>query len=851
MSILLLEEKQFPSTVGQNPLKVIHHKPLINGMKYISQSYSIGPKDFAFEYALEKPIQQADTDKVSDKLFLENFNQERFMKLIEPHKIIFLFGSKLCSAILNKKLNKVNGKIITIGSRIFIPMYSCFYAHYNNKSFEDIMLKVYKKFRGDDISRELTQFEIVGTFKRLKEVIEYRKINKICSFDFETTGFNYFDKEIKATVLSITYQPGYSYVIPFEHIEAECYFDNNPNAMELIANEVRILMEDPEVTKVGHNVKFDYHWLVRYNIGIRGRLVDTMVMSHLIDENRRHGLKDLGDYYFPFWKGYDDEVDYLGALQPLSQYAAVDTDITLMLFYIFENILLQFGHEKLYRLLRNLSMPNLIALQEMEYRGAKLDRGLIIKSIEQAKVLLEKKVRQLNGFPEVKDFVRSENKRLIQKDIESFEAKIQGHLDKGKDETYSHIKNYRKKILQLKTGQVVKYNEVNFASPKQVSSLIYDGFKFPVPTIRREKKRTTDRKYLKSFNHPFMNPLFAFKTIAKMISTYYQRLLDNMDVNDFYHDGYKLHGTVTGRLSAGLHNIPSRMNFEDEDAEWCLKQVKKFFIPFSDNYYSVQADYSQAELRIIANKIKDPVMQKTYLSGEDLHAITGARIRGVTVEEFYKLPKDEFKKYRGYAKAANFGWFYKSSIDGYIEFAKNTYGAIVDEAQAQVHKDAIFTTYKNVGKWHILQEHEAKKYGYVETLLGRRRRLPDIRNTTNQRLINEAIRASVNNPIQGSGGEYCNFAISLLHHRLPKGVYMWLTVHDSIFFYIPKDMMWVVEIINDTCEDLPLDIYFKIKSKEVPVPMGMDYEVSDISWRDMEEIGSAQDVLNKFVNKAQ
>lgn len=833
--ILIIEEKMFPSALGHKATQVSHHKPVVQAIA------KLGENVFDFEYAVPKPIQDHDNSSVSEAAYAQAFNEEaeRLFELIEQYQVIILMGSRLVKHFTTKPIAKCQNKPIKVGDKIFIPTYSSFYLHNNKRTCFNTFTIAFRHFNGDVLQKPLCDYEIVKSIERLQEVVEMRHISKIFSFDFETNSLDWHDKTKKATLISITFSPGFSFIIPFEHHEFSWggYFQQ-------MIDTLKPMFADPNVTKVAHNLKFDFHWLEFYGIPLAPRIVDTMQMSHILCEYRKHGLKQLCKDYFPFWAGYDDGVDFLGPLNQLAKYAGMDTNITLMLFYIFENELLEQGNEAQYVYLRNLTMPALIALQEMESRGAKLDRDLINESIVKAEELLEKKRRELDAYPTTKKYVIDINKEKCDKKIEEYQTKLEARKLKAKNpDTDRYIIKYKEEIQKLRLNQVCLYEEVNYNSPKQLAGLIYDGFKMKVPKVMGEYKRTTSRNELKEFKHPFMNTLFAYRTISKMLSTYYIGLLKKMDVNDCVHGSFLLHGTVTGRLASrgpNLQNIPSRLAFEDDDAEWCLKQVKKFFIPTNDEYVVIQADYSQAELRTIANFANEDGMKAVYASGRDIHTATGAAIAGMTYEEFEQLKIDDptaHKDFRRGGKGANFSLIYGASPNAYIDFVYQLTGVKYTAKQESTSRKAFYKAYPKLLRYHKTMERMAKKNNYVETLFGRRRRFININNTTNYQLISKDIRDAINSPIQGTSGEFTIFCITLLYHRLPPGAFQWCTVHDSIFFYIRKDCLHLLEIVNDTCEDPPLEEYFGITDEDFEIKMKMDYEISNKSWGHMVEIG--------------
>ena len=878
MSILIMEEHIFPSAEGYKPVRVLHHKPIVDSIRTLKDNC------FKFEYAVDTVMQKEDFDSLSQETFDEHFDEKRVVDLIKPYKVIILMGSRLCKKVLNKQLKDVRGIAQKVGDRIIIPIESAFYLYKNKKSCFNTFKLAYDYYKGHIVDKPFATYTVIKDEKDLPQLIDFAKQTGIFAFDFETTSLDYFNPDEHTTVLSLSFQPGHAFLIPMEHDESP--FKDN---MQPVVNMMKELMSLDNIIKIAHNLKFDWHWMTKHDVKIVPRFADTMVMAHILNENRRHGLKELTKTYFPYWAGYDKDIDYNGPLKPLLQYAAIDTDITLRLYYLFERELLSQGNEKLYLLSRNMTTPVLQALQKIEYQGAKMDREYMQECSDKCKVLADKVEAIMDAMPEIQKFVIEKNRQLVVKDIsrvverleaattkakESHDNKIakleqkikdkEAKLDekgveysadryhpkwvqdlkelKKQEPTSSNVEKYKKELRELKTGQVTFFDKVNYRSPDQVPELLYDFFRFPIPKVRGELKRTSDRKYIKDFDHEFIVRLMEFRTINKMKSTYYDSMLEKLDDNDFIHGTFKVQGTVTGRLSSAgpnLQNIPSRLNFKSEDAEWALKQVKKCFINLGPDYVMMQADLSQAELRVIANYAPEETMKQAYRDGVDMHSKTGAQIKNMSLEDFMNLPKDEFKMARYHGKPANFGWVYKASVEGYQEFAKNTYGLVLTLEECEQHRDAMFKTYPDLAKWHARMERTARQQGFVETIFGRRRRLQYINNSTNQSRINKDIREAINAPIQGSSGEYTNFGIALLHHRLPPRSRMFCTVHDSVFFYLHKDeLLLSLERINETFENPPLLNYFIIDPKLFDIPMQMDYELGTKSWRELTEIGN-------------
>jgi DNA polymerase-1 len=304
-----------------------------------------------------------------------------------------------------------------------------------------------------------------------------------------------------------------------------------------------------------------------------------------------------------------------------------------------------------------------------------------------------------------------------------------------------------------------------------------------------------------------------------------------------------------------LQNVIARSPIKDSDMlNWAIKAPKKCFVtPPMDTqgeWAFLQADYSQAELRMIANFSSDPNMQEAYLSGLDLHTITGASIAGLTIEEFLELKTsnpDKFKQNRQDGKTANFGIVYDISDEGYQEYYRQaTNGKLLPIEIAREHKKAIFGTYARLPFWHSEYELKAQTYKYVRTLYGRKRRLPMIDSYVSSER-SAAKRAAINSPIQGSAGEWTVFGMSVLTKLIPRHLGRFSnTIHDAVYPYIRKD--WVktlLPIYNDVMIDPMAELYIDMDKEKCVVPMKVDWSFTEKSWADMEE-SSVEEIISKF-----
>lgn len=674
------------------------------------------------------------------------------------------------------------------------------------------------------------------TVSDAKKAIDYCVEVGICCFDFETTkltNLETFDPNFKATLLSVSFQHGSSYSIPLEHYQTPFTPDE---VAEILAYFFDRVLENPEVHKVAHNTKFDMHVAARYGCKkFRGRYDDTMLMHHLLDETKKHGLKEVTKEYYPDFGGYEKEVRRFEwakvPLQILAPYGGLDTDLTLRLRTVFTDMLMQ--DLRVYKIYRNLTIPALHALFEAEETGMLIDREQMAINIKRAEELYEMMEAKLRDYRQVKMFESIMRDQIVSEKIAELEEK----RDAAKGKTRV---NYDEKINSIKAGTTDLYVGMNFDSVPQMGKLLYSdaGFGFPMPYVKKKRKEAeaTGKEYLMELNDDtgFIDDLLLYRSIGKTLSTYLHGINDRLDTLDRVHTSFLLHGTKSGRLSSqnpNLQNLTNVAKLTDRIAIEVVTMVKKPFI-MPKGYTLAQIDFSQAELRIIASFAGETAMLEAYDAGIDLHALYASKMLNTTLDEFYLLPKDQQKNWRTRAKAGNFGLIYGMSAEGLVDYAKNNYGVVLTLKEATTMRNAFFSMYPRLLEYHDTYVAKGRKFGYVRTLYGRKRHLPDIDNSQEfVRAMDE--RVAINSPIQGTSGEFTVFAVSLLRNRLDPRVKFVNTVHDSIIYYIPDDILdSQLRVIKYTCENLPNKQYFDRELEGVS--MKVDIETSKIGWKDLQ-----------------
>jgi DNA polymerase-1 len=710
---------------------------------------------------------------------------------------------------------------------------------YNNKSalknFANDIQTAYNIGSNSAVTTYRNNVTICRTIDDVNTLVSYIKQTGICSFDFETTGLNIHDDDFKATLISFSFQHGYGYVIPLEHYDNVFTIEELKTIIDIIKNEI---FGNANIRKVAHNLKFDMQVARRYGIyPFKGRLDDTMLMHHLLNETKSAALKSIVLEYFLNYAGFEEHVKTFNwgsvPLDILANYASIDTDLTLRCCTLFESYLLD--DLKLYNLYRNLTIPALKVLQDMEWNGALIDRDSLVNYIEEARNLYDEQIEKMRGYKEVVRFEEVERNIAINKAIAAVELSLEKAKSRSKNITKT-ILGLEQKLNEYKSGALVPYEGINFNSNLQLKDLLYGetGFNFqqPIDYSTGEDSVSTAKDKITQIEDSsgFIEDLLLARSLKKILSTYLEGIFERLDKNNIIHTSYLQHGTTTGRLSSrdpNLQNIPSSSKLSSDISAKVVGFVKKIFIPPKDHYI-VQFDYAQAELRIIASFADETAMLEAYNNGEDLHALTAANMVGKTLDEFYKLDPKVQKSYRTKAKAGNFGLIYGMSDKGFKEFARASYGLNISDREALDIRNKFFNMYPNLLKYHANYISKAKKFGYVRTLFGRKRICEDI-NSNNNIKRGLAERVAVNSPIQGTAGEFTIFAIALLYLRLDKRVRIVNTIHDSIILYVPKDLLeYTIELVTETCSNLPTEKYFGRNLEGVS--MSVDVELSEENW---------------------
>lgn len=566
-----------------------------------------------------------------------------------------------------------------------------------------------------DMSQEvfadkLDRLELLDNENKIREYIDCAITNGIIAVDTETNGLDRIDGKIAGVCL---YTPGQKGVyIPVRHESFMTGIELKTNISPEFMHEQFERMNKSNIKYVLHNAKFDMH-ILWWMLGIK--IIpywDTLIGGYLLNENESHGLKQL-------YKKYVDNADEDSKVASFNSlfkgiefnkvppdvaymYASFDPIMTYELYqfqYDFIDINGKYckekGLERVAEVFRNIEMPLIQVVFEMECTGVKIDTDLADKLKEQ--------------YTKHKD---------------AAELKFNSEIDKLNDKFDKlMIKNPAAYNKLFKDG----IRKVSISSPTQLAILFYDVLEFESPD--KKSPRGTGEAILKSFNHPLVDSILEYRSMSKLLSTYIEAIPQHIAKRDNrLHANFNQYGAKTGRFSSSdpnLQNIPSqKTTLSDGTVIDAGHDIRQMFIA-GDGMVIVGGDFSQQEPRCLAHMSDDPHMLQAYLEGKDLYATIASKI--------YKMPYDECKEFRadgtvnpdGKARRTSvkpvlLGLMYGRGVPSIAEQMK------ISTQEAQKIIDDFYAEFPKVKEFVDFAQTFARDYGFVETAWGRKRRLSDM-----------------------------------------------------------------------------------------------------------------------------
>ena len=696
-----------------------------------------------------------------------------------------------------------------------------------------------------------SRYAILKSFSQVKRLVKACLRTGIASVDFETNAEGIYNKSFKPTILSVTFQVGSGVSIPLCHHEY-----NNPHWKCWLKYFGRHVIENPKITKVGWNLKFDLQIFELFGIYVRGTVLDGMLMKYLLNEEKPNDLKSMVRRYLPEHGDYEksDKFDKIPwdkkPLEPLCKYGCQDTDYTLRLSMFFESKLIEIG---MYPLFRHLIMPASRVLQHAEKTGLYLDREFNQELLKSYKPKIDQATANCLNLPRVKKFSIWLTEQRISKYLESIESELED-MDYRDPANKRKIASREQKISNIRAGvfttkkELELIREVNLGSPIDLPLLLYSkkGFNFPVIKYTKDKEtnRDTDkpstdedtlvelRLTVKDPESPkaiFLDNLLELRGLKKMYTTYIEGWHDKVQDDDRIHGQFKIIGTTSGRLSSSEPNL-QQIPKTSVDAN-----IKKQLVAPKGKLY-MALDYSQAELRIMAHLSGDETYLEAFAKGQDPHLAIAANKYGVSYEEANKAYSDEqhpdyklWKNRRKQAKQICFGIIYgiqKKLLA--VKLSDPKAGIIVTPDEAQQQLNEFFQEHPKIKKFMINQEKVLIKHGYIKSLFGRKRRLPQVYSDNEQEAA-YAVRLSVNMPCQSAASDMNLFASILNYWKMRQGKLPFMqetcNVHDATYYLVSPEYIntWVVYEIWETCRNPNTKEYFNFQIDDVS--MSMDFVI--------------------------
>ena len=582
-------------------------------------------------------------------------------------------------------------------------------------------------------------YHLIDTPELRQRLLSYLMLQEEVCFDTETDSLEPIEANMVG--LAFSYRNGEAYYVPTPE---------DKEGATAIVKEFQAFFENNQITKIAQNAKYDVQILKNYGVEVKGPVFDTMIAHYLIDPDTRHNMDVLSENYLNYTPvSITELIGKKGAKQgnmkdvpvhKVVEYAGEDADIT----YQLKNCLAPMLSEgQLKKLFEEVELPLMHVLADVEYNGVKIDIDTLAN---------------------------------MSKELQEESAKAQTEIFEMAGE------------------------EFNVASPKQLGVILFEKLQLvdkPKKTKTGQYATGEDILSKLAVEHDIARRILEFREYQKLKSTYVDALPTMISpVDGLVHTDYRQAVAATGRLSSNnpnLQNIPIRTEKG--------REIRKAFIPRSEDYVLMAADYSQIELRIVAAFAKDASMIEAFKEGRDIHATTASKVFGVPLEE---VDRDMRRK----AKEVNFGLIYGISAFG---LAQNIG---ISRTEAQQIITAYFNEFPGVKRYMDNQVNKAREFTYVETILGRRRYLRDI-HSKNMTVRGHAERNAINAPIQGSAADMIKVAMINIHQWMRSEKLkskMIMQVHDELVFDVYKPELELMKsripelMTNAIALDVPLDV---------------------------------------------
>jgi DNA polymerase-1 len=675
------------------------------------------------------------------------------LEIVKPDYILVMGNAALRSILKTSGVMKKRGTAQQLpgGRTAFVTVHPA--AVLRNPgletSFKSDLMTFARLTKGED-RRPETDSKLVQSSKGLARLCQMlATVETPIAFDVETGssdpdenegGLNPWSPNGLIHTVAFSWEPGKAYVVSLEHPATRWDIP-----IRRVYDALNVALAGKKM--VGHNVKFDDAWMRAKGVHLYAHF-DTKLAAHLLDENRPSGLKPLARIYLGADE-YEAGISFSGdatALRKLAIYNGKDADYTLRLYHLFRDELKK--QPRLARLFTRLTMPACRAFVDIE----------------------------VNGFPV---------------DMERLERRHRSILHK--------IAQVNDEMLEMVPEEL--RDNANFRSPQFLGRWFFGHLKLPIIQLTPTGKPSTAESALLELvdKHPAVALLMELRKWQKNESTYTRNWLNRVAIagKPRLYTSYNLSGTVTGRLSSNMQQVPRDIYIRS-------------IIGSEPGWRLIEADFAQVELRLAAMFSRDRTLSDAFRNGEDPHLQTAAKILG-------KAPELITKEERKMAKAVNFGFLYGMRWKKFKIYAKEKYQTEVTDDEAKAYRNAFFKQYGALENWHNRQRRIVRNIGAVSSPIGRIRHLPNI-NSTDEGVQGEAEREAINSPVQGFASDLTVLSMVRLSRKLDHTRSRILgNVHDSILLEATEEYAEeAARITKHVMEHLPLKKLFGY-SPTVPI----------------------------------
>lgn len=744
------------------------------------------------------------------------------LAMVKP-KFVLLLGATAYQAITGTAgITKARGRPFEKDGITFLPTLHPASTFYDDRAADliDLDFELFRKIvDGGGVPRERDLNPIsVRTWKQFDQMIA--AMRGVVSYDIETTCLypwgEFIDtkKPEKGRIEPLITSLGFGtsageYTIPWRHPQSPW----KPADLEKMLERIEEAMDDCII--ITHFGKIDALWIAVLHNRWWNKFFDfdTGMAHYNIDENALHGLKELAQFYFgaPDWdidKG-KDRLTWWHDLEKLTIYHAHDLFYTRKLHSLLRDELKK--DPAVERLFYHLTMPAVRLYIEIEYDGVCINKTKF-----------------------------GDCEKELRKQIAASEIRL-------RDE---YVKGMRKRRAPVPSTEELE--EINWGSTKQVGKIFFENL--GIAGVEQTKKGawSTSESVMKRIDHPLAGEMIKFRGWRQQLSffiegwkPYLVRQTLGDHVSWFLHPSFKLHGTVTGRPSCehpNLQQVP-----RDE--------FIRSLITAPPGWTLIEADLEQIELKIVAELSRDPEMMNAFRKGVDIHWLTmirelerGGGMKELVLDTARTAKQDksigyaealeivfnlgpalaseirkEWKEMRKRAKAINFGYVYGMWWKKFKLYARDNYDIIVTDEEAQESRKSFFSLYR-LEKWHDKQRSFARRNGYVRSLSGRKRRLPNAQLPEDTGERREAERQAINSPVQGFAPDIITMSMLQLREEFGRNkVRPCATVHDAILAWVRNE--YLVPVLSRLLVIMQRPKLFDLFEIELDVPITAEGKV--------------------------